>query len=114
MSVIFKDDFIEVEHSDSDPDLCTYHSCLALLDEGYQVQAGFKGVRFLSDGITPICSMLEFFLSVPGVEQANVTMHRVTIRKSPIFSWEEVHKKVLCLWAGTAFVCDYKRVDPNA
>lgn len=78
---------------EDDFDWRVYHTKLRLIDD-YQVQAGYAGAGFVADGV-PICATLELLLDVPGVTWAQVTAHAFSVRKSPTFTWEEVHVKHL-------------------
>lgn len=47
-----------------------------------------EGVENMVDGI------LSVVIEIPGVVQANVEPHKLTVVKSPVFDWEEIEPKI--------------------
>lgn len=76
-----------------------YHSRMKLLDEGQQYQGGLSGAAMLQDG-SEINALLAFVLAIPGVAEAVVKAHAVTIRKSPVFEWAAIDDVLIPLWYG--------------
>jgi hypothetical protein len=70
------------------PDCRVYHTRMVLTDFASQGVVKCEGVEILVDGI------LEFVISMPGVTQALVEPHRLTVTKSPLFDWEEIEPRI--------------------
>lgn len=86
-----------------DPDLRLYHSRLPLLD-GLITEAAHKG---MFEDISPL---MELLLAIDGVAVAQIFMYKFFIRKSPIFSWDEIDAKVLELLRGIPLACGEEEI----
>jgi len=98
-----KNDYVGIERLD-DPCLTVYHSRVRLLDDGWQIQSGYKGVEYIAQDL-PIGSVLEFILSLPGVEAADVKAYRAIVRKGLVFEWDEIDRPMVDLLLGVQLAC---------
>lgn len=95
--------YFGVEKVPNDDNTRVYHSRLRLLDERWQYQGGFKGIRLAGmsdDQEVPLASVLAFVLDLDGVTFAEVKAYQLTVKKSPLFSWDEIEVNLLPLWLG--------------
>lgn len=74
---------------DTDNENCRlYHTRMILTDFASQGVMKCEGVENMVDGI------LSVVIEIPGVVQANVEPHKLTVVKSPVFDWEEIEPKI--------------------
>lgn len=77
---------------DTDNQNCRlYHTRMVLTEFPSQGVVKCEGVEEMVDGV------LSFVIAIPGVVQASVEPHKLTVVKSPAFSWDEVEPKLLSL-----------------
>lgn len=76
-----------------------YHTRIELLDEGFAVQSGWAGMKWINEA-TPVGAMLDLLLSTRGVAAAEVKRHQFTIVRSPVFEWWEIERNIAPLLFG--------------
>lgn len=112
--------YYNVEEYKDEPNLRTYHSGLRLLDDGLYVVEGYRGATLL-DEHTELPAIVEFALNTNGVLWVRLNAYTLSIRKSPMFKWEDIESKLLVLWIGimeamdldAAFKLPDQRPDPK-
>ena len=109
MSFLFEPDspaakYFNIEKFD-DPDFRVYHSGLRLLDEGYQHLEAYKGVE-LVDSHTALPGLMEFALGINGVTWVCLASHTLSVRKSPLFKWDDIDQQLVELWVGIKAALD--------
>lgn len=65
-----------------------YHTRMILTDFASQAVMKCEGVEDMVDGV------LSVVIAIPGVVQANVEPHKLTVVKSPVYDWEEIEPKI--------------------
>lgn len=96
---------IEVPDAANDPDFRIYHSRLRLLDVGLQNMAAYKGATMVSEEIN-LPSIMEFALDIEGVMWVGISAYQLSVRKAPIYKWEDIDKKLLELFVGVKAIVD--------
>ena len=76
-----------------------YHVRMQLLDTGWSQISGFKGVYNINDS-TAIPPIMALFLDTPGVVWVRVMNYQIEVRKSPMFTWEEIDKTLISALLG--------------
>jgi hypothetical protein len=73
----------------SDPECRIFHTRMILTDHVCVGVSGCDNVAELVEGI------LDFVMRLPGVVQAQVERHKLTVVKSPMFSWDEIEEPLV-------------------
>ncbi len=80
---------IHFARQDTDNAECRiYHTRMILTDFASQGVMKCDGVENMVDGI------LSVVIALPGVVQANVEPHKLTVIKSPVYGWEEIEPQI--------------------
>ena len=88
--------YFNVETFPDDKDYRAYHCRMRLLDSGLQTIEAYKGAEYLSAGVD-LPSMMEFAFEIEGVTWCRLASHALMVRKSPLYEWEEIDKKLVPL-----------------
>lgn len=94
---------IEVPDPAEDPNFRIYHSRLRLLDVGLQNMAAYKGATMVSEEIN-LPSIMEFALDIDGVMWVGISAYQLSVRKAPIYRWEDIDEKLLALFIGVKYL----------
>lgn len=86
-----------------DADLRIYHSRLPLLD-GLITEAAHKG---MFEDMSPL---MEILMSIDGIAVAQLYMYKFYVRKSSIFTWDEIDEKIMELLRGIPLACGQEEV----
>lgn len=97
--IIRENKYFNIEGNE-DENYRIYHTRMQLLERGWSRVAAFKGVYSIDYG-TPIPPIMDLFLNAPGVVWVRMMNYQIEVRKSPLFTWEEIDQTLLGALLGT-------------
>lgn len=80
-----------VEESEN-PNVKSFHTRMILTD---YVSIG---VSKCEEVVESVDGILDFVMRIPGVTQAQVEPHKLTVIKSPAFGWDEIEPRIISLF----------------